>query len=467
VAAGGGVMSQSDIDLDTNIGADARADGYEKTVTIGSLVNGNQYFGDQRDINNAVLKAINDDPVLGQLLEASIAENNTLKVESLVGGAFDPADLEITLTQKPATNATHWNAVLAEAKSVFHNSLLTLNDLWGADSPVTSSRYVGAGDDGAGVIDSNSGAVGLNDYYTGLGVDNAALYALGEASTREVDNIINAGEGNDIIVLSTDAVTNFPQPHQTVGPNNALLNGGSNETIVLQGNFGNDVVMNFTSDVATQGDPTEPTEPTVSVLLEQVLPVNTGLDFLDFTSYLTSKQSASGSTQSQVPIPVTLQYDLVNPLGDPVAANEVVIARLTSVGTETFGGLTAAVIQSIFNTTTANYGGLTLGKANDEYDTTSTPGDLDIDLVNGAAKAIFMVENDRNLGEYKVFELSWNGSASADADVDLDGVVTATQVGTLDFGTSLEGMTDIVLVGSEAHTDLLANGWAATFPVAG
>ncbi len=448
VAAGGGVMSGA--------GAAARTNGYEKTVTIGSLVNGNQYFGDQRDINNAVLKAINDDPVLGQLLEASIAENNTLKVESLVGGDFDATDLEITLTQKLATNATHYNAVLAEAKSVFHNSQLTLEQLWGAGTPAAGDKYVGA-DDGAGVIDSNSGAVDLNDYYTGLGTDNAALYALGEASTREVDNIINAGEGNDIIVLSTDAVTNFPQPVQTVGPNNALLNGGSNETIVLQGNFGNDVVMNFTSDVATQGDPTEQGG--------AMLPVNTGLDFLDFTSYLTGKQSASGSTQSQVPIPVTLQYNLAAPLTDPVDANEVVIARLLTAGTETFGGLTAAVIQSIFNTT-AIYGGLTGGKANDEYDTTSTPGDLDIDLVNGAAKAIFMVENDRNLGEYKVFELSWNGSASADADGDPDGVVTATQVGTLDFGASLEGMTEIVLVGSDAHTALLTDGWAATFPVA-
>jgi hypothetical protein len=45
-AAGGGVMAVNDIDTDTNILADAFADGYESSVVIGSLINGNTYFGE-------------------------------------------------------------------------------------------------------------------------------------------------------------------------------------------------------------------------------------------------------------------------------------------------------------------------------------------------------------------------------------------------------------------------------------
>jgi hypothetical protein len=64
LGAGGGIMAYGED------GAVAGDDGYESEVTISSLINGNDYFGTQEDINAAVLEAINDDPILGQLLTA-------------------------------------------------------------------------------------------------------------------------------------------------------------------------------------------------------------------------------------------------------------------------------------------------------------------------------------------------------------------------------------------------------------
>jgi hypothetical protein len=55
-------------------------------------------------------------------------------------------------------------------------------------------------------------------------------------------------------------------------------------------------------------------------------------------------------------------------------------------------------------------------------------------LVSGAGKAIVMVENTANEGEYKVFELSFNGIAASNATADF---TAATLLGTVDFGNQL------------------------------
>ena len=79
----------------------------------------------------------------------------------------------------------------------------------------------------------------------------------------------------------------------------------------------------------------------------------------------------------------------------------------------------------------------------------------DDDIVDGDAKAILMVENADNEGEYKVFELSWD----AGDDSDLDPEVSVTQVGGQDFGASLDGLREINLVGSDAYDNLIENGF--------
>ena len=190
-----------------------------------------------------------------------------------------------------------------------------------------------------------------------------------------------------------------------------------------------------------------------------------GLDFLDFTSYLTSLEdnsvnstAAPDSNVSHTPIPVTLDFDLVN-----VMANEVSVVQFNNTDdtNETFGGLSESIVEQLFNNGSSytgfgddqNYGNLAAAgaNANDEY---AEPTNGTDPLVAGAAKSIVMFENADNLGHYKVFELSWNGDASTDADSTLDGVVDANFLGSLDFGTSLDGLDEVNLVGSDDYAFL-------------
>jgi hypothetical protein len=449
IAAGGGVMALG------VPGATAFVDGYESSVVIGSLVNGNTYFGDQRDINAAIVKIITEDAVLSKLLSAKIMSDNTLVVTSLTRGAFDAKDLEVTLVQDTAKSYAHATAVLSEAETVFQNSLLTLTDLWGTEYTsggfLTANAidpYLGA-DNGAGKLDINSTAVNLYDYYTGLGVDNAVTFANGTASAYETDNVINGGTGNDVIVLSTDAVIGA-NPGVTFSSNNSLLNGASNETIVLEGSFGSDTVMNFTAD-----------------FVNGAAVVGTyaggGGDFLNYASYLTSKVSPSGSSQSTVTIPVTMDNTVITDAAATlVAANSVVVVQYdNTVAADTFAGLNASVIAALFNadnSATTLGGDGAYGNFDDASFTVKTDYDdampAPIELVSGAAKSIVMVENADNLGEYKVFEMSWYAGVTDGASTHQ---VTVTEVGSLDFGTSLTGLTAVNLVGSVPYTTLLTN----------
>ena len=242
LTAGGGVMAVA------AAGAIAGDDGYEARSTIESLINGNQYYGDQRDVNAAVIDAINSDDVLNKLLVASMGANNTVVVSSLTSGNFAPIDIRVDIDQRDADTATYASAVLDEAQNVFSNSDLTLTNLWGTTTFATAASYQ-AGAPGANLTTSGT----ANTWYDGLSVAGGAnsaddnLHTAGTASVSEQDNTIDGGAGNDVIVLGTDAIAN-PAIAFTTSSNNALINGASNQTIILTGNsIGDDTVMNFTT----------------------------------------------------------------------------------------------------------------------------------------------------------------------------------------------------------------------------
>ncbi|MFP7675700.1 DUF4214 domain-containing protein [Marivita sp. S0852] len=439
LTAGGGVMAVA------AAGAIAGDDGYEATSTIESLINGNEYYGDQRDVNAAVIDAINNDDVLGKLLVASMGADNTVVVASLTSGNFAAIDLRVDIDQRDADTDSYANAVLSEAQQVFSNSDLTLTNLWGTATFATPASYQATAP-GANLTTSPT----ANAWYDGLSVAGGAnsaddnLHTAGTASIYEQDNDIDGGAGDDVIVLSTDAIADGVTPF-TVSSNNALMNGASNQTIVLTGaNFGDDTVMNFTTSGVGAT-------------------VDGGLDFLDFSAYLTSLQnlSAAAGSDSDVLIPVTLDTNTAD-----VQANEVSVVTFdnTDDAGETFEALSASVVEQLFNNGggytgfdgDSSFGSLTAAGANadDEYSETANTDQL----INGAAKSILMVENADNDGEYKVFELSWNGDASTDADSTNNGTVSANLLGSLDFGDSLAGLTESNLVGSNAYDALLAAG---------
>ncbi|MFC6640152.1 DUF4214 domain-containing protein [Sulfitobacter sp. JBTF-M27] len=462
---GGGVMAYGGALPTTPGGAFNTENGYEASATV-NVAGPNQYFGTQVDVNNAVIAAITNDPVLSKLIELELTENNTWIARTTVGGDFHPTDLKVEIKQNnPTSNpAAHWAAVEDEAQSVFSNSAIDISNLADANGDGT----------GVGFLQDLSDNTEVRDWYTGLSVgstdstvntvNNSRQITDGDNSVIEQDNVINGGSNDaadDLIVLSTDEYNGQVLPTTWI-PGNTLQNLASNETIVMEGNFGDDTIMNFT---VMENGWQMPTAGRVNAASRD------GLDFLDFTSYLTSQEdisdnsSPADSSDSNNPIPVTLDTDATD-----VEANEVSVVQFdnTDESSETFASLSASVIETLFNNggsydgfagDDATFGNLDAGvfSANDEYQTD------DQEELIGDAKSILMVENADNLGEYKVFELTWNGSEDADVDGLSDGVVSAVEIGSLDFGTSLNGefnqLHEINLVGSDDYAYLIDNGF--------
>ena len=259
-----------------------------------------------------------------------------------------------------------------------------------------------AGRFGDGTVSISTGA---GDDEITLGFETSTLGAIIPLSLNGPGTVIvDAGAGNDTI----------------------SLNGSLNETVVLTGdNFGGDTVNGF----ETGNDP------------------GTGFDFLDFTSYLTSREDPPGE-DAERPIGVSLDFNEDNTLTNAVAANEVAIVRMTAdeADGETFAALSAESVAALFNTTGGNafggdntYGNLT----NDNFAVRADY--VGNDLV-GNAKAILMVENAADVGMNKVFELTWSGRAGSGDDVEV------AELGSLDFAnTALTGLEEENLVGTSQY----------------
>ena len=274
----------------------------------------------------------------------------------------------------------------------------------------------GAGNDilngGAG-DDTLNGDVGNDTLNGGDGNDILNGGAGNDTLNGDAGNdILDGGDGDDTITGGDDQDNIYGGAGNdtiTGGAGNDRINGGAgNDTIkLLGGNFGNDEVQFETG---------------------------AGGDTLDFNAYLTSRE-LTGSPATPTRIDTTLDFNDDDTLGGTVAANEVAVVRMTDAGRETFDTLTAARVKALFDSSDAgdDWADLTSADFAVRRDYTNT------DLVAGNAKSIFMVEDAGVLGKYKVFELSWAGNDPAAA-------VTATQRGTLDFGTELTNFSDFNLL---------------------
>ncbi len=212
---------------------------------------------------------------------------------------------------------------------------------------------------------------------------NAAnSYANGSISTAESDNTIDLGAGNDVAVLGTGV--------------------NSNDTIVFTGyNLGKNTIVNFEDAAAS-----------------------TGRDLLDFNAYLNGKSSASGSVESQREIDITLNADA------NVEANSVTVLNGVFTATDTFAGLTAEKLLAAVNSTNTgatNYAGITAATL--DAVTTYTANTL----VGGVGKAVVLVQNNGNEGEYLAFELSFNATATNTTK----DFTAAQLIGTVDFGNTV------------------------------
>lgn len=233
----------------------------------------------------------------------------------------------------------------------------------------------------------------------------------GSDSTVGSDNTINAGTGDDVIVLSTDG------DDGVVGLS-TVATAASNETIVYTGLFGNDTIVNFESTAGADGE-----------------------DSIDFQAILDGQYyyGSSTSTTSQNDLNNTIAADSV------LSANEVLILDDLDglfTATDTWANLTAAnLLSSIQNDSdvTNDFGNIadatanlnTLANINGEIEAATVANST---LVGTTVTNIIMVENDTNAGEYKVFEVT--GTAGTTSDF-----TSATLLGTVDFGESLAGDT--------------------------
>ncbi len=128
-----------------------------------------------------------------------------------------------------------------------------------------------------------------------------------------------------------------------------------------------------------------------------------------------------------------------------VEANSVTVLTGTFTTTDTFAGLTAARLLAAINSTntgTADYAGITAGTL--DALTTYTSSGVATTLVGGVGKAVVMVENDLNDGEYAVFELTFTGTAT-NTNADFS---AAQLIGVVDFGDAVTLTAPANLIGA-------------------
>lgn len=467
-----------------------KTNGFEVEVEIPTGAN---FVVTRAHLNQAVKKAINEDAVLSKLLVAKDGPNNTLIIESKIDGEFVANDLQFNVVNKAADFTTlttaeqqqitsAWQALnknsgetLAGAQAANATQVATANginpvfastagnagtpnilefDLDGVTLDTTDTLTIGgdviytAGADGEVVADVTAAlgatvtlngeiydvsvtgtVVTLTSQNSLVGSGNTTVVAndvsgngsagptvntvtetqAGTAATTvdivgsnsgadNESNTINAGAGNDVIVLSSE--------------------GASSETIVFSGsNIGNNTIVNFTN---TGGGAA-------------------GQDKLDFSAYLTALVTQPGST-STVSQSVSAAVAVDGVVGGTTLGNAnsvVVFNSFAQSGTaatndlQDWAGLNAQnFLAAIQNQATSPQGWGNLVNASLEV---GAPANL----VNNTIKAIVLVENDLNDGQYKVFEVTGRTSATA-AENDF---TSATLLGTIDFGNTIAAGT--------------------------
>jgi hypothetical protein len=190
----------------------------------------NKYIVTDLNINQAIIKAINDDPVLSKLLKATDGDGNTLVVRSLVDGRHLAAgDLQVEFaipTEVAAGDVTGWQNALGLAP--YHNwgtgtvgagnlkdaRDRAFTDLLGGNAPSPFDGYgpnPGAKDSAVGTVYTGWQVSTGNKSYTSAFATSNGADIVGDNSAHVSDNIIYVKGGSadkDVVVLSTGANSN-------------------------------------------------------------------------------------------------------------------------------------------------------------------------------------------------------------------------------------------------------------------
>ncbi len=403
--------------------------GFESTVAIDA---GSDFIATQRDINNAIIKAIDANPELKRMLETEIGTTDQdLLMHSLIDGN-NAAELIIYQPEVIATGPATAGQVIVSSSHV-----ATLKASLIATGQANDSLDVENATEVAGVINTTvNGYVTDNSDLSNVGpiTDMAGqawhrvLFTGGTEGGQDNNSHINMGTGsNDLVVLSSE--------------------DDSSNTLEFTAAWGKVSVVNWFSD-------------------EDILDQNTdnrttalnGDHQLDFTTFLTTESTSSGSTESETVIPYTVEDALAGGT-ITVDTNEIVFVDIDNLEATTgtpnlsFSSLTAAQVASAMN---ALGGGTNFVWADETVSTGPVAlGGNGTGLAVGTTvrTALLFVENVdtntsqpiiagadtsyENYGDYKVYQVTF-GTTGATANSNGDAGFQVSYLGQIDFGNSLE-----------------------------
>jgi hypothetical protein len=439
------------------VASDQLVNGYE-TATV-AITASSGALTTLADLNAAVVKSINEDPVASKIVIASIDENNNVVVQYLVDGAQLVTGVELTVTNPTAATSVS-TAMSNEYRDLVNNSTLTAANVLGLyNADLSSTTLSTATHEGSTIAIGTAGTAGdtvtvlIGDdtvTYTATGVIATDATALADALIAEgydADGVTVAGTVaviTDKEVLLTDGGTT-PTTVATITNDVALdetdiaillgTDSVDNDNLnSINGGAGDDVIVLSSDDTVAdtvvwtdyaQGDDT-------------IVHFVTGTDELDFTSYLTgtvdANNSGSSSDESEIALTVTTAAT------DTFTANSINLIDFDAldavIATQTFETLTAAQLEAALE-----------ADASANTVLTTAPGDLyqtngvSVLVIQDAANANGAVVGDTlNEGTYKAYEVSYADATTAAGATDF----TVKLIGSFDLG---DATTNTLVVG--------------------
>lgn len=182
----------------------ATDNGFESTVTIDT---DGGYAGNERSINEAIMKAINEHPVLSKLVVAYEGADNTLVVSSLIDGLFDADDLRVDIAAADVDefgNAEK-TGLTDYLRTAAGDSTLTFTDAQlqtALNDGVTAAEGSGTGYDGNSVLGTTVAAGGVvatgNETTTGTaGADEEQTLTITADDADDGDESLTVTFGTD------------------------------------------------------------------------------------------------------------------------------------------------------------------------------------------------------------------------------------------------------------------------------
>ncbi|MFT2112118.1 hypothetical protein, partial [Marinomonas sp. 2405UD68-3] len=419
-----------------------------------------------KDLNAAVVKAVNEDSVLSKIATAYVDENNNVAIQYLVDGrqtvganfgvqltVTDPApatdistamlneyrDFTNTSTLTSADVLARYNATLAKGLSstaTHEGSTLTFTNAAGAAAETTATVVIG--DDtvtftATGTAAADAAALAnalIAEGYVADGTTVAGTVSV--VTDKEISYTVAATDASTFsaVVIDNDEVLNETNIPALLGTDSVDTN--ANDVNTVNGGAGDDViVLNATPNVRT-ADYDIVVWTGYSQGNDTIVHFDTVVDKLDFTSYLTGTIDAAdnGSTSAESEIELAVTVTFANTTFTANSINIINFGLLDGVtATQTFEALTAAQLETALEADTY---------ANTVRADTAT-GNGSLYQTNGVS--VLVIQDDENSkgnvngdtinqGAYKAFEVSYADATIAAGATDF----TAKLIGSFDLG---------------------------------